>query len=58
MTEALAYTADELAPMLGVTSAHLRRMGHAGAIPMRSLGGRLLFPKAAVHRWLEQGSAA
>lgn len=51
----LAYTADEAAQVLGVHASHLRRMAKRGEGPPRlELGRRLLFPKAALHRWLDE----
>lgn len=58
MSAALAYTADELAGLLRVSARHVRRMGDAGEIPMVRLGGRRLFPKAAVERWLDEASTS
>lgn len=52
MTAALAYSADELAPLLGVSPSHLRRMARQGQVPNVTLGGRIVFPVAAIDRWL------
>lgn len=52
MAAPLAYTAEELGPMLGVTPRHVRRLGREGVIPAMALGARIVFPKDAVDRWL------
>lgn len=53
MTEALAYTASELAGLIRVSTSHVYRMARDGQVPCITLGGRVVFPKAAVHRWLD-----
>lgn len=51
----LAYTAGELAKALGVSEAHVYRMAKLGGGPPRlPYGGRLLFPKIGVTKWLEE----
>jgi len=55
---ALAYTVAEAAQVLGVSRSHLYRVAKRGQGPPRlELGSRILFPKAALHRWLEENAA-
>lgn len=47
----LTWTAEELATELGVSGWLVRR--HQAEIPHLRIGGRLVFPKLAIRRWLE-----
>jgi excisionase family DNA binding protein len=53
MTEPLVFTADELAELLGVDRKTVYEFATRGEIPCRRLGRRVLFPRAAILRWLE-----
>lgn len=56
MAAALAYSAGEMAAILGVSRSHLYRLAKRGEGPPRltGVGDRLLYPKGAVHRWLDE----
>lgn len=59
MADSLAYTAEEAAQVIGVSESTLRRLAKRGEGPPRlTLGRRVLFPKAAVHRWLDEQATA
>lgn len=54
----LVYTAAELARELGVSEKHLYRMAKTpGGPPTLPMGRRILFPKKAVERWLDEQSS-
>lgn len=55
---ALAYSAAQMAAALGVSEWTVRRQARQGRIPSMRIGTRLVFPKAAVDRWLAQEAAA
>lgn len=47
------YTVGELAGMLGVSERHIHRLKKANEVPgLLKLGGRVLFAKAQIDRWL------
>jgi excisionase family DNA binding protein len=50
----LVFTADELAAKLGVDRKTVYDGASRGVIPCRRLGRRVLFPRAAIERWLEE----
>ena len=52
MNHAHAYTARELATMLGVDRKTVYIAAKLGQLPHRRLGRRIVFPKAAVDDWL------
>lgn len=54
----LAYSAKEVGDALGISDRHARRLGREGRLPAVELGGRIVFPKAAIHRWLEEHQIA
>jgi excisionase family DNA binding protein len=56
VSAALAYSAAELGPLLGVSTRHVYRMARAGEIPSIPLGGRVVFPKVAIDRWLSEAA--
>lgn len=49
----LVFTASELAEMLGVDKKTVYDGASRGEIPCKRLGRRVLFPRAAITRWLE-----
>jgi excisionase family DNA binding protein len=56
VSAALTYSAAEAARALGVSEATVRRLARRGEIPHQRLGTRLVFPKAALHSWLNQAA--
>lgn len=54
----LAWTADELARLLGTTRKAVYAQAAQGRLPAVRLGRRILFPAAAVERWLNKQAAA
>lgn len=54
VTGALVFTADELAGLLGVDRKTVYEFATRGEIPCRRLGRRILFPRAAIERWLAE----
>lgn len=50
--ERLAWTAEELARMLGTTRKAIYAQVAAGRIPHMRIGRRVLFPVGDVERWL------
>jgi excisionase family DNA binding protein len=54
MSEPLVFTADELAALLGVDRKTVYDGASRGVIPCRRLGRRVLFPRVAIERWLEE----
>jgi excisionase family DNA binding protein len=46
----------ELAPLLGVTRAHVYRLIAKGAIPAVRIGGAIRIPRAAWKSWLAEQS--
>jgi excisionase family DNA binding protein len=54
----LAWSATETAAQLGVSVATVYRLASTGQIPCRRIGARLVFPIAAVRRWLEDPDLA
>ncbi|MGB9662427.1 MAG: helix-turn-helix domain-containing protein [Moorellaceae bacterium] len=55
--EKLAYTAKELAGLLGVSKTQVLDWAHRGIIPAKQpagKGGRVIFPKKLVDKWLEE----
>lgn len=53
----LTYSAEEAAKALGVSAATIYRMAAAGELPSRRLRSRLVIPKAALQRWLDEQAA-
>jgi|GEM_PF-2011325 len=56
-TQKLAYTAKELAELLGVSKTQILDWAHRGIIPAKQpagKGGRVIFPKRAVDKWLDE----
>ena len=50
------YTVADLAEMLGVSERHVHRLKQAKEIPgLMKLGGRVVFAKVQVDRWLSGG---
>jgi len=50
------YTVADLAEMLGVSERHVQRLKAAKEIPgLMKLGGRVVFAKVQVDRWLSGG---
>lgn len=58
MDHAHAYTAGELATMLGVDRKTVYVAAKLGQLPHRRLGRRIVFPKAAVDDWLASAPMA
>jgi len=57
MPEKLAYSAKELAVMLGISKTQVLDWAHRGIIPAKQpagKGGRVIFPKRLVDAWLEE----
>lgn len=57
MDDKLAYTAPDLAAMLGVSPKQVIEWAHQGLIPAKQpagKGGRVIFPAKAVEKWLEE----
>jgi excisionase family DNA binding protein len=52
----LAWSAVECAAAIGVSTSTVYRLAGAGEIPCRRIGARLVFPKAAVTRWLDEAA--
>ena len=53
----LAYSAKELAVMLGISKTQVLDWAHRGIIPAKQpagKGGRVIFPKRLVDAWLEE----
>lgn len=53
----LTYTVSELAPLLGISERHLRRMVKDGLIPVLDIPGRTLFSRVAIEAWLARSAA-
>ena len=58
MTPPLAYSASQLAELLGVSEWTIYRQAKAGRIPSLLIGSRRVFPRAAVDTWLAEQAAA
>jgi excisionase family DNA binding protein len=57
MADKLAYTARELASLLGVSPKQVIEWAHQGLIPAKQpagKGGRVIFPAGGVEKWLEK----
>lgn len=52
----LTYTVAEAAEALGIGESLLRRLIDRGEFPALPLGGRIVIPKIAVEKMLEQAS--
>ncbi|MCY4554793.1 MAG: helix-turn-helix domain-containing protein [Chloroflexi bacterium] len=57
MVEKLAYSAKEVAQMLGLSEWKVRELCYRGEIRSLKAGGRLLIPKAAVDEFLNPAHA-
>jgi excisionase family DNA binding protein len=53
--EALTYTVDEGAQVMGISRAYLYELIKEGVVPALLLGRRVLLSKSAVHHWVETG---
>lgn len=52
-TGTATYTIAELAGMLGVSERHIHRLKDTNGIPgLLKLGGRIVFSKVQIDRWL------
>lgn len=48
------YSANEVARVLGISTAHVRKLARLGEMPgARRLGERWVFSKIEIQRWLE-----
>lgn len=54
----LAYSASQLAALLGVSEWTIYRKAKEGRIPSLLIGTRRVFPRAAVDAWLTEQAAA
>jgi len=52
--ECAVYTAEQARQVLGLGRNTLYRKARAGEIPVKIIGRRMLFPKKALHEWLER----
>ena len=52
--ERLCYTVPEAAQLLGVSRNFGYELARTGQIPIRRFGGRILVPKAAFHKMLDE----
>ena len=52
----LTYTLDEAAQRLGISRALAYEAAHRGELPICRIGRRMLVPRAALARLLEDGS--
>jgi excisionase family DNA binding protein len=56
--ERLTYTLTEAAARLGISRALAYEAAHRGELPVRRIGRRLLVPRAALARLLDQDDTA
>lgn len=54
----LAYSAQQLATALGVSTWTVYRQAKEGLIPSLLIGTRRVFPRAAIDAWLIEQAAA
>lgn len=52
--ECAIYTAEQARQVLGLGRNTLYRKARAGEIPVKIIGRWMLFPKKALHEWLER----
>lgn len=52
----LAYSVNDLCPLLGISRPVAYELVHRADFPAIRVGRRILIPKNALERWLEQQS--
>jgi excisionase family DNA binding protein len=57
MITKLAYSVPEAAQALGISECHARRLVRNGTIPSVQLEGRIVVPKVALARFLDEQAA-
>lgn len=54
----LAYSVPEAAALIGISASSLHRQIRAGAVPHVRIGRRIVVPRQALERWLNDDSQA
>lgn len=54
----ITYTVDEVAKLLGLSTANAYKLTQTKGFPAIRIGKRIIVPKAGLNQWLEEQAAA